>query len=245
MNNGILLALVSTIFLAMVITAGCTTDMQASRPPLPPNEVTAAVPPVQPTIPVTKDAIKQHFMDTAFGPGSNFLYRQPNRYSLSVGIYSEENLTSESDHEVLRNFIDDFNSYSKTIKLRENTWDTNADLKMNIVSPGVFESIHAPVIISHNGVIFAKGEYPDSLEKIYLSTNITGNERNYTIVKSLLVWLGFEGETFRYPDSVFYAENYDNQNLSYIDKKAIEIMYGPDMSHGMTVENANSVLFPK
>jgi hypothetical protein len=245
MRENIIFILVWGIFLSIVITTGCTSDGQASQPATPTNEVTVTTPSIQPAVQITKDDIKQHFMDTAFGPGSNFLYRQPNRYSLSIGINSDENLTLDSDHQALRNFIQDFNSYSKTITLREDTWDTNADLKMNIVSHGVFENIHSPAIISHNNVIYAKGEYPDSLETIYITADLKGNERNYTIVKSLLLWLGFRGETLRYNDSIFSAGNYDNQNLSYIDKKAIEIMYGPDMFHGMTVQNANSVLFPK
>jgi hypothetical protein len=261
------------LLVAVVITAGCmsgdkntavtptqtTTTSSITIPttvsPLPTaNTPIESITSVQPTIQITSDDIRQHFMDIAFGAGSNSLNRLPNDYSyssnyVSRGItriainYPKANYAQDSDPQVLQNFASEFNKYSKTLKLRENRWDSPSELSFDVVSPSDFTNIiKSPSIIAHNGVIYAKADYPTH---IIISKDLTGDERNYTIVRGLLYALGFRGETLKYKDSFFYTDNINNSNLSYIDKKAIEIMYGPGMYPGMTVEDAKKIVSPK
>lgn len=274
--------IISAILLSIIIATGCTTT-QSSETPLQTKEVTTmptslpvssttsnpmvasptttSTPIVLLTTQVTTDDINQHFIDTAFGAGSNSLYRLSNKFSHGSELfhditrisidYDKSTYAQDSDSQVLQNFASEFNKHSKNLELRENRWDSPAELGIHVISSSDFKNIiKSPVIIEHNGVIYAKSDddqiryseiYPST---IIISNDLKGNERNYTIVRGLLYKLGFHGETLKYKDSIFYSDNTNNSFLSYIDKKAIEIMYGPGMYPGMTKADAKKIVNP-
>jgi hypothetical protein len=214
------------------------------------NAPNAPIISVQPTIQITSDDIRQHFMDTAFGAGSNSLYKfSPRYYSkenpLTIKfIYPKPNYAQDSDPLVIQNFVHEFNSYSKTLQLKESE-GLSAPISIYVVSQSDFVNIiKSPSLVEHNGVIYAKGEPSEYGINIYISKDLQGDERNYTIVRGLLYGLGFRGETLKYKDSIFYIDNTNNSNLSFIDKKVIEIMYGPGLDKGMSVENVKKIVFP-
>jgi len=259
------------LLVAVLITAGCISEKQNSVvTPTPTNTPTsiptsttvsplsttnapvASIASVEPTIQITSDDIRQHFMDTAFGAGSNFLYKSrliqynsDNPIAIKI-IYSKPSYVQESDEIVIQNFASEFNNYSKTLKIKVNNEVLNAPINLHVVSQSDFTNlIKSSSIIEHNGVIYSKGDINTDYISIYISKDLNGDERNYTIIMSLLRSLGFRGETLKYNGSVFYSENYNKVNLSYIDKKAIEIMYGPGLSRGMTVEDVKKIVYPK
>jgi hypothetical protein len=279
-------ALILGLIILFVCIVGCTTNQQTSQTPLPTSIVstttgstTTISTPVPTTItplpttnpPITSDDIKQHFMDIAFGPGDNTLYRLPDQFSYSVGVYPPITRISfekapDSQIQALQKFVSDFNKYPQNLKLRENRFDTPGDIHLYIAYPSDFKNIvTSPPIIQHNGIIYAKS-YPDQINfirggeitvtytnkgstfngpsDIVINPAITGDELNYTIVRGLLYKLGFHGETLKYKDSIFFADNTNNSELSYIDKKAIEIMYGPSFHPGMTQGEVRSILSP-
>ena len=47
--------------------------------------------------------------------------------------------------------------------------------------------------------------------------------------------------TVKYPESVFYAGANNASQLSEIDWKAVELMYGKKITNGMTKANVKSV----
>jgi hypothetical protein len=273
--------IISVVLLSIIITTGCTTTQSPS--PLPTKEVTpittllsvstttsnppiasptnTSIPIVSSTTQISKDDINQHFFDTAFGAGSNSLYRLSNKFSHGSELfhditrisidYDKSTYAQDSDSQVLQSFASEFNKYSKNLELRENRWDSPAELGIHVVSSSDFKNIiKSPAIIEHNGVIYAKSDedqvryseiYPST---IIISNDLKGDERNYTIVRGLLYKLGFHGETLKYEDSIFYSDNTNNPILSYIDKKAIEIMYGSGMYPGMTKADAKKIVNP-
>ena len=64
-------------------------------------------------------------------------------------------------------------------------------------------------------------------------------------MRSLDHELGVTGETDKYPDSLFYSGENTNVNLTYADRGAIAILYGPGLSPGMTADDVKKdPLFP-
>jgi len=49
----------------------------------------------------------------------------------------------------------------------------------------------------------------------------------------------------KYPDSIFYYTNQDTTRLSFLDEKAVQIMYGLGTYNGMTVDDVKKVIFFK
>ena len=63
------------------------------------------------------------------------------------------------------------------------------------------------------------------------------------MLRGLLYYLGFTGETMKYTDSIFYSQPNTNAKLDSIDIKAVQLMYGTKISNGMTVStNSGSLL---
>jgi hypothetical protein len=63
---------------------------------------------------------------------------------------------------------------------------------------------------------------------------LDGNERKRWILRAIMYNLGFFGETIKYPKSVFYAGSNDVNQLSDIDLKALQLMYGKIVTNGMS-----------
>lgn len=78
-------------------------------------------------------------------------------------------------------------------------------------------------------------------DHIYLLNDVTGDERNHLLQRSILYSMGFHGES-NYPDSFFNPDNYDQIELSDLDKKAIQLMYGGRLQSGMDVDTVKKSL---
>ena len=78
---------------------------------------------------------------------------------------------------------------------------------------------------------------------IYLNADLKGDVRNHILVRSLFYEMGFVGDTRRYSDSVFYAEDNTNVNLTDADLQAIGIMYGTGLTHGMSAGDVKQAIY--
>jgi hypothetical protein len=63
------------------------------------------------------------------------------------------------------------------------------------------------------------------------------------MVRGLLCELGFTGQTYDYPESIFYSESENTTGLSEIDWKVIGLMYGKKVTTGMTFDRVKA-MFP-
>ena len=59
-----------------------------------------------------------------------------------------------------------------------------------------------------------------------MNSDLKDEERERWILRAALYNLGFYGETAKYPDSIFYAGTTNSSQLSVIDLKAVQLMYG-------------------
>jgi hypothetical protein len=258
----------AALVIVFVISAGCTAPSPSQPLPSPtqtPAPVTATTPlpiettpaltiptslPPTPAVttpqPISSEDIALHFMDIAFGSGNTQLDRLPynptaqkprNTLSLFNG--------DTADLALIESFVNDFNDLSATTQFSTNIKTTStADIVLQFVSQTGMDAIDKDrysKVFKSGGVSFAK----IGTGTIYINGDLKGDQRSHIILRSLLYELGFKGESLKYPDSIFYYQDNTNTQLSLIDRKAIQIMYGAGLYPGMTVSDVKNVVYVK
>jgi hypothetical protein len=198
------------------------------------------------TVKLSSDEIKLHFMDLAFGSGNANLERRSttdNNGRIIIAVTGNNN----ADIPVLENAAREFNSLSQTNKLSEQIKQSPSG---NIAIKFIKESgMDAIVLNTTDGVInqeFRSGNITTAkitAGTIYINASLPGALRNHTILRSLYYELGITGTSQSYPDSLFYGDDNTNANLSYADQKAIEILYGPGLKRGMSLDDVKKVVY--
>ncbi|OPX67536.1 MAG: hypothetical protein A4E37_01372 [Methanoregulaceae archaeon PtaB.Bin056] len=238
--------------------SGCLTAHSAGDPvpqthtPAPTTVPTTSVPPTETLTPIptptaiglSSEDINLHFMDVAFGGGNLFLERLPlssKRTTISL------NAGREPDKILIESFAVKFNLLSQSNKLFENTKaGQTGDIRIKFLPP---EGLKAIDLTSEMGWLnqeYTRGGITCAKIKgydIYLNSEMEGDLRDHYLLRSLLYTLGFKGASLRYQDSIFaYPENTATE-LSFLDEKALQVMYGLGMDNGMRVEDVKQVLF--
>ena len=213
-----------------------------TAPASPATEVPAA----QATAKLSSDDIKMHFMDLAYGAGNAYLERwnaTENGGRLIISVTANKN----ADILLLETAAHEFNSVSQTIQLSERIKEgPNGNIAIKFIPADGMDGIAlntSPDLTTREfrqgGVTTAKISHG----AIYLNADLKGDVRNHTLIRSLFYEMGFVGDTRKYPDSVFYAEDNTNVNLTYADLKAIGIMYGTGLMHGMRVSDVKQAVY--
>jgi hypothetical protein len=229
-------------------------------------QVTAATPaPVTPTLHsttttialptppeklVSADEARDHFMDIAYSATNEI-----ERYNFSE--YPEPLVIrliapDKTDTPFILATIKDFNRASQTVRLSEKIIEErdNENITIMFLPESGLETIHLDRI-AYSGPSMKRREFtwqgrPGAKAlraTIYINSNLKGDVRNHLIARSLFYNLGVTGETTKYPDSVFFAEDNTNTRLSTADKKAVAILYGTGISQGMTLEDLRKVIY--
>jgi len=194
----------------------------------------------------SSDDIKMHFMDIAYGAGNAYLERwnaTENGGRLVISVTAN----SDTDIPLLETAAHEFNSVSQTNLLSENIKEgQNGNIAIKFIPADGMAGIalNTSTYLTNrefrqSGVTTAKITHG----AIYLNADLKGDVRNHTLIRSLFYEMGCVGDTRRYPDSVFYAEDNTNVNLTYADLKAIGIMYGTGLTHGMKVSDVKQAVY--
>jgi len=245
-----------------LVFSGCLTaseeqeTVQSTVSPTPTTVPTTDIPPTENPAPVTtptpiglsSEEINLHFMDIAFGGGNLFLQRLPLPPTMTTSRATISlNSGTEHDREVIESFAKKFNSLSQSNKLFENPKEgISGDIRIKFLPPDGLDAIDLTSEMGClnreficDGTTCAKIKGYD----IYLNSEMVGDQRTHFILRSLLYTLGFKGDSFTYPDSIFaYPEN-TVTSLSFLDEKAVQVMYGLGMDTWMTVDQVKAVLF--
>ncbi|MDD4138312.1 MAG: DUF2927 domain-containing protein [Methanoregula sp.] len=211
-----------------------------------PAPVTPEIPVPQATTQLSSDEIKMLFMDLAYGPGNAYLERwdaMENNGRIVISITANNN----ADIPLLVEAIRVFNSQSQTNQVSEQIKEgSTGDITIKFIAANGFDGI----VINPSEFLTNREFKTGNLTTakithgtIYLNGNLKGDLRNHTLIRSIFYELGFVGDTQKYPDSLFYAGENTNINLTDADRKAIEIMYGSGLTHGMTVDDVKRVVY--
>jgi hypothetical protein len=78
---------------------------------------------------------------------------------------------------------------------------------------------------------------------VYINANLKDKERKHMLVRGLLYQMGMTGETTKFSDSVFYAGENTNIDLTSSDKKVINILYQTAFYNSMTMEELRKFVY--
>jgi hypothetical protein len=216
----------------------------------PPAPTVVTVQPVTTKKGITTADINRHFFTVAFGPDNTKIKkRAPEKTLLSMAVMGNY---EDNDTALLQQFIVQFNNYSSTDKFHsdmksedkasivivfspESTLENVADVGGMVISKdpksGVIRYLH---IIETTQFV--------SKDVIYINSELKGERRTHWILRGLLDDLGFTGETYDYPDSIFYAGSENTTCLSDIDWKVVQLMYGLKITPGLTSDRVKAML---
>jgi hypothetical protein len=211
-----------------------------------PAPAIAETPVPQATPQLSSDEIKMHFMDLAYGAGNAYLERW-NATDKNGRIVLSVTGNSDTDIPLLAEAAREFNSQSQTNQISEQIKEeSNGDIAIKFISADGFDGIVINTSESLTNREFSTGNLTTAKithGTIYINADLKGEQRNHTLIRSLFYELGLVGETLKYPDSLFYAGENTNVHLTDADLKAIGIMYGTGLTHGMTVDDVKRVVY--
>ena len=205
--------------------------------------------------------IDQHLIDIAFDPNHQTI----SKIDASSAKISITGAYVDSDVTLLSNFDQQFNTRSTTLMLpNAPVQTTQGDIVINFL-PGsslaalsadtTYNTVNTKQILNTDGTgtlcsIYRTIATPITNQRsispttniIYLNSDLTGDEREHYLIRGVLYFLGFPGETARYTDSIFYSQPNTVPSLNTIDWKAVEVMYGNKISNGMTLSTVRGIL---
>ncbi|OPX64084.1 MAG: hypothetical protein A4E33_01107 [Methanoregula sp. PtaB.Bin085] len=227
-----------------VLTVPPVTTIATIAPP-----ATAATPAV--TVATAND-YANHFLDVAYA-GTNRLERLD--YSSSRPRVVIVALSAGSDDiALLEKTAADFNGVSSTMKISENIKESGTgDLFIKFLPEDGLSAIslmEAP----------ESGPFTESLTRrelrqdnavgakiirgtVYINANLKDDARKHVLVRSLMYEMGLTGESAIFPDSVFYAGDNTNYQLTTADKKVIGTLYQDGLYNGMTLDEVRKVVY--
>jgi hypothetical protein len=173
-------------------------------------------------------AVTSHLLEIGFGPNNNVI-NKPTRDRLVVSL---EGLYVESDVTVLDTFIGQFNNYSSSTKISEFiNFNRPADIPLAFSPANTFSQLNTSIeyLDFKNGTWY----FVVTPEKTIVNSDLKGDERKRWVLRAALYNLGFYGETADYSDSLFYAGKNNVSQLSEVDFKALQLMYGKKITNGM------------
>jgi len=208
--------------------------------------ITTVSPTPQPTQQISSDDIKLHFMDLAFGSGNAYLERW-NATGNNGRIVISISAGDDSDSILLSGAAREFNSLSQTSQLSEMIKDgMNGNIVIKFIpgeGMGDIAVNTSDSLTNHDFQINGSTVSEVTPGVVYIDEDLKGDQRNHTLMRSLYYELGVTGETQKYPDSLFYSGVNTNVNLTYVDRGAIAILYGPGLYPGMTVDDIRRIMY--
>lgn len=224
------------------------------------STATQAIPATTTTAPAlyTPNEIDSHFLDIAF----NNKFQTIGQSSASGNTIAITGDYTDTDVSALGNFLLQFNNNSPIKQLPavpvqesnggdirfnfipESSMDTLAQQQpsfglINRDSSGKIGSIYKT---TSNTVSNSTNAYVYRSGTVFVNSNLTGDERTHYMLRGLLYYLGFVGQTTTYPDSIFYAGPNNTVTPDGIDWQAIDVMYGGTITPGMTFNEVTDVL---
>lgn len=201
----------------------------------------------------TTAQIYLHLIDIAFSADNNKISKiNATTEKIAIaGSYTDQDLAN------LNTFRRQFNNVlSSTSQISEPSAGDQGNIIIsflpgksleNLASDNSYNTINGKQVINRDNdgticSIYRTITYQStSSNNVYVNNDLTGDKRAHYLLRGLLYYLGFLGQTSTYRDSMFYSEPNSITNLSVIDVRAIQLMYGSKITNGMTVSSIKAM----
>ena len=207
-----------------------------------------------PAVIFTEDQVSQLFIDIAFGCDSIWINKftpSPNKHL----FFSLEGLVNPEDTEFVTQFAKNYNLITPVAVFTDDPLSSkgspiiiypsdslNSLDKTYIGCQETDPNTGALLYLIYKPVVEYPGGQKEETTKIYINSDVEGAQRNHYLERAMLYYLGFPGQTYDYPDSVFYYASQSNVDFIPLDSEAMKTMYGPGIYSGMSVQEARWLL---
>jgi hypothetical protein len=235
----------TTVIPAITVPAATSATVATAAPVV----TTSAVPMVTA---ISADDITSLFLDVAY-TSTNQLERvdyNSAKPRLTVVALSASN----DDIALIEKTAKEFNEASQTVKISENIKESGTgDIFIKYLPEDGLSAISLSTIAD-------SGTLTETLTRrelyqgnrigakvmrgtVYINANLKDKERKHMLVRGLLYQMGMTGETTKFSDSVFYAGENTNIDLTSSDKKVINILYQAAFYNGMNMEELRKYFY--
>jgi hypothetical protein len=201
---------------------------------------------------VSADDITSLFLDVAY-TSTNRLERV-NYNSAKPRLTVVALSASNDDIALIEKTAKEFNEASQTVKISENIKESGTgDIFIKYLPEDGLSAITLSTIAD-------SGTLTDALTRrelyqgnrigakvmrgtVYINANLKDKDRKHMLVRGLLYQMGMTGETTKFSDSVFYAGENTNIDLTTSDKKVINILYQTAFYNSMTMEELRKYVY--
>lgn len=198
------------------------------------------------------DDVRNHFLDIAY-TSTNRLERLDYSSDRPRVVISATS-AGDDDIAVIEKTIKTFNEASKTVKFSENVKETDSgDILIKLLPEEGLKAIDLNTAADYgpfSDVLSRRELYQGNVigakvlrGTIYVNANLKGDARKHMIVRSLMYEMGLTGETTKYPDSIFYAEENTNIEFAPVDKRAVTMLYESGFANGMNADDLRQNLY--
>jgi hypothetical protein len=202
----------------------------------------------------TRDEVGELFIDIAFGCDTTqvhmFVPSSENHL-----FFSLEGQVNDHDIEYVRKFTKEYNLLTPIEVFSEDPLSSTGSpiivypreslesldkrfIACQETDPGSGDPlflVYTPVVKNPVGV-------EETTTRIYLNAALQGVGRDHYLQKAMLYYLGFPGQTYTYPESVFYYDTNSTLEFTPIDNEAMKTMYHPGIYPGMSVQEVRWLL---
>jgi hypothetical protein len=214
-----------------------------------PTVTTSAVPMVTA---ISADDITSLFLDVAY-TSTNRLERV-NYNSAKPRLTVVALSASNDDIALIEKTAKEFNEASQTVKISENIKESGTgDIFIKYLPEDGLSAITLSTIADSGTLteVLTRRELYQGNRigakvmrgTVYINANLKDKERKHMLVRCLLYQMGMTGETTKFSDSVFYAGENTNIDLTSSDKKVINILYQTAFYNSMTMEELRKYVY--
>jgi Protein of unknown function (DUF2927) len=201
---------------------------------------------------ISADDITSLFLDVAY-TSTNRLERV-NYNSAKPRLTVVALSASNDDIALIEKTAKEFNEASQTVKISENIKESGTgDIYIKYLPEDGLSAITLSTIAD-------SGTLTDALTRrelyqgnrigakvmrgtVYINANLKDRERKHMVIRGLLYQMGMTGDTTKFSDSVFYAGENTNTDLTSSDKRVINILYQSAFYNGMTMEELRKYVY--
>ena len=173
-----------------------------------------------------------------FGGSEGVLHRWTG--DLRIGIFGHP---TPADRSALAAVVDDLNEIIDTVEVAVVASDPNVE--MHFVPVDDFASIEPGYVEGNLGYVYIWWSDDGSVDRgrVLISTiGLTPQERAHLIREEFTQGLGLLNDSWDYPESIFYQGWTDTTEYGPLDRLVIEMLYRPELSAGMGIDDAVAVL---